>query len=195
MASAAAVASSRSDALATSIAGQIRHHRLEIEQRLEPALRNLGLIRRVRRVPARVLEHVPRDDGRRDRVVVAQADVAAADTVRCGELRAAGDDTRPRFPQRAGRAACVSADVARGRSPSISASSEGAPIDVEHRANIVWRGPRCRALKRIDHVGSLPTNGVISRQRGVGRRIEQASPSLPGASGECGSSRSRAAAR
>ena len=77
MASAAAVASSSSDALATSIPVRSLHHRLEVEQRLETALGDLSLIRRVRRVPARVLEHVPQDDGRRDGVVVAEADVAA----------------------------------------------------------------------------------------------------------------------
>ena len=35
---------------------QIRDHRLEVEERLEAALRDLGLIGRVGRVPARVLE-------------------------------------------------------------------------------------------------------------------------------------------
>ena len=42
--------------------GQVTDHRLEVEQRLEPALRDLRLIGRVRRVPARVLEDVASDD-------------------------------------------------------------------------------------------------------------------------------------
>jgi len=38
--------------------GEVGDHRLEIEQRLEPALRDLRLVRRVGRVPARVLDDV-----------------------------------------------------------------------------------------------------------------------------------------
>jgi hypothetical protein len=56
---------------------QVAHHRLEVEQRLEAPLRDLGLVRRVLGVPARVLEHVALDDGRRDARRVAHADVAA----------------------------------------------------------------------------------------------------------------------
>ena len=51
-------------------AGQLAHHRLEVEERFEPALRDLGLVGGVRRVPARVLEHVPLDHGGSDRAVV-----------------------------------------------------------------------------------------------------------------------------
>ena len=42
-------------------AGEVRDHRLEVEERLEPALADLGLVRRVGRVPGRVLEHVAQD--------------------------------------------------------------------------------------------------------------------------------------
>ena len=55
-------------------AGEVADHRLEVEERLEPALGDLGLVRRVRRVPGRVLEHVAQDHGRRDRAGVAHAD-------------------------------------------------------------------------------------------------------------------------
>ncbi len=58
-------------------AGQIRHHRLKIEQCFEAALRNLGLIRRVGGVPGRVLENVAQDHFRRMRAVVALPDKAA----------------------------------------------------------------------------------------------------------------------
>ena len=54
--------------------GQVRHHRLEVEQRFQTALRDLGLVRRIRGVPRGVLEHVAQDHGRRDRVVVAEPD-------------------------------------------------------------------------------------------------------------------------
>jgi hypothetical protein len=63
-------------------AGQVAHHRLVVEQRLEPALRDLGLVGRVRRVPARILEDVALDHRRRVRVVVAHADEGATDVVR-----------------------------------------------------------------------------------------------------------------
>ena len=42
-------------------AGEVADHGLEVEQRLEPALRDLGLVRRVGGVPAGVLEHVAPD--------------------------------------------------------------------------------------------------------------------------------------
>ena len=42
--------------------GQVLDDRLEVEQRLEAALRDFGLVRRVGRVPAGVLEHVAQDD-------------------------------------------------------------------------------------------------------------------------------------
>ncbi len=68
-------------------ARQVGDHRLEVEERLEAALRDLRLIRRVRRVPAGIFEHVPLDDGRRDRVVIAEADVAPAHAVLAAIVR------------------------------------------------------------------------------------------------------------
>ena len=53
---------------------QVGDDRLIVEQRLEATLGNLGLIRRVGRVPGGVLEHLPQDDLRRMGVVVAQPD-------------------------------------------------------------------------------------------------------------------------
>ena len=67
-------------------AGQIADHGLEIDQRLQPALGDLGLIRRVRRVPAGVLHHHPQDHAGGDGVVVAQADVRAEHPVARGQL-------------------------------------------------------------------------------------------------------------
>ena len=66
---------------------QLRHHRLEVEERLEAALRDLGLIRGVWRVPAGVLHHHPQNDARRDRVVVAEADVGAEGRVAVRQMR------------------------------------------------------------------------------------------------------------
>ena len=55
-------------------AGQVTDHGLEVHQRLEPSLADLGLVRRVGGVPGRVLEHVAPYDGRSDRPVVTEPD-------------------------------------------------------------------------------------------------------------------------
>ena len=62
-------------------AGQLGHHRLVVEQRLESALADLGLVGGVRRVPGRVLHDVAQDHPRRDRVRVAHPDQAGEDLV------------------------------------------------------------------------------------------------------------------
>ncbi len=54
--------------------GEVPDDGLEVEERLESPLGDLGLIGRVCRVPGGVLEDVALDDGRRDGAVVAQAD-------------------------------------------------------------------------------------------------------------------------
>ena len=66
-------------------AREVTDHRLKIEQRLEAALRDLGLIRRVLGVPAGVLEQVALDDRRSDAAVVAHADVRAPNLVFIGQ--------------------------------------------------------------------------------------------------------------
>ena len=57
-------------------AGQFADHGLEVQQRLQPALGDLGLIGRVGGVPAGIFQHVAQDDRRRDGAVVAHADQA-----------------------------------------------------------------------------------------------------------------------
>ena len=64
-----------------SSAGEVADHRLEIQQRFEAALRDLGLVRRVLRVPAGIFEDVALNHRRRDAVVVAHADERAEDLV------------------------------------------------------------------------------------------------------------------
>jgi hypothetical protein len=65
--------------------GQVRDDCLEVEQRLEPALRDLRLVRRVGGVPRRVFKDVAADHGRRDCRVVAQPDHRDAGIVPLGE--------------------------------------------------------------------------------------------------------------
>ena len=57
--------------------GQIHDDRLEVQQCLEPALRDLRLIRRIRGVPRRILDHVALDDRRGHRVRIPHADERA----------------------------------------------------------------------------------------------------------------------
>ena len=61
--------------------GQIDDHRLKIEQRFEPALRELGLVGRVGGVPARIFENIALNDRRSDAIVIASADKRARDFV------------------------------------------------------------------------------------------------------------------
>jgi len=60
---------------------QVDDHRLEGQQRLETPLRDLRLVRRVRRVPPRVLQDVAQDHRRGDRVVVPHPEVRPVDPV------------------------------------------------------------------------------------------------------------------
>jgi hypothetical protein len=62
-------------------AGHVRDHRLEVDERLEAALRDLRLVRRIRRVPRGILEDVPLDHARRVRAVVTLADERLEDAV------------------------------------------------------------------------------------------------------------------
>ena len=61
--------------------GQIGDHRLKVEERFQPALCDLRLVRRVWRVPAGVLHDHPQNHARCKRVVVAEADVGPEDLV------------------------------------------------------------------------------------------------------------------
>ncbi|CAB4558169.1 unannotated protein [freshwater metagenome] len=58
--------------------GEVADHRLKVQDRFETALRNLGLVRRVGRVPTRVFEHVALDHGGSDRAVVTLTNQRAA---------------------------------------------------------------------------------------------------------------------
>ncbi len=88
-------------------AGQVAHHGLEVEQCLQPALGDLGLVGRVGRVPGRVLQHVAQDHGRGDGVGVAQADQRGEHLVAVSE--------RPEPGQGLGFAQAPGAAPSRGR--------------------------------------------------------------------------------
>ena len=61
--------------------GEVADHGLEIQEALEPALSNLSLIRRVRRIPAGILEDVSENHARRHAVVIAQSDVRSENLI------------------------------------------------------------------------------------------------------------------
>ena len=65
--------------------GQVGDDRLEVEERLEPALGDLRLVGRVGGVPGRVLQHVAADHRRRDGRVVAEPDHRLGGPVLRGE--------------------------------------------------------------------------------------------------------------
>ena len=67
-------------------AGQVADDGLEVEQRLEPALGDLGLVGRVGGVPGGVLEHVALHHGRGEGAVVAEPDHRGDPAVAGGHL-------------------------------------------------------------------------------------------------------------
>jgi hypothetical protein len=72
-------------------AGEVDHHLLEVEERFEAALGDLGLVGRVRGVPARVLEHVAQDHRGRVSAVVALTDQGPLDHIATGDGLQAGE--------------------------------------------------------------------------------------------------------
>ncbi len=72
--------------------GELGHHRLEVQEGFEAALGDLGLVRRVGRVPGGVLHHVAEDHRRGERAVVAEPDHRGQDLVAVGQEAQLGKD-------------------------------------------------------------------------------------------------------
>ena len=100
------------EALARSRPGEVGHHRLEVEERLQPALADLGLVRRVGRVPGGVLEHVAQDHRRRDRAVSSPCRSAPWGP-RCGRPARAGGASTSTSVAGGGQGQVVVADAGR----------------------------------------------------------------------------------
>ena len=124
--------------------GEVGDHRLEVDQRLEPALADLGLVGRVGGVPGRVLQHGALDDRRGDRAVVAQPDHRGVDVVGGGALAQLRPGRRPRR-RRPGRSSGVRSRTPSGTQASTSDSSVGCPTTASISAVSSARGPMCRA--------------------------------------------------
>ena len=144
-------------------AGEVGHHRLVVEQRLETALRDLGLVGRVLGVPARVLQDVAQDDGRRVAVVVAHADEGAQHAVLRGLLPQLLERLllaqRQRQGERAGEA-----DPGRHR-----LAHEG----VERRHSQRLQHPGDLGLARAD-VAAHEVGGGVSRARAPAGAVTEA---------------------
>jgi hypothetical protein len=161
IASAQAVASSSSEALATRQPRQVRHHRLEVQQRLKPPLRDLGLVGRVGGVPGRVLQHVALDRGRRVGAVIALPDHLDHGPVLRRDLPHVGQQLRLRHRRPIERAR--SCRIEPGTVSSISASRLVGPDRAQHLGHLGGRGADMAAVGEIGRVvvGGRPGQGVI----------------------------------
>ncbi len=74
--------------------GEVAHHGLEVEQRFQPPLRDLGLVGGVGGVPARVLQHVAQDHRWRVGAVIALADQVLRGPVLRRQAAQLGDNRR-----------------------------------------------------------------------------------------------------
>ena len=139
--------SSSSDAFATGSPVRSRDHRLEVQQRLQPPLRDLRLVGRVLRVPARVLQDVALDHRRRDAVRVAHADERLPDLVLAPPARAAPPARPPRRRARAGPARRRTGSPA-GPSRRSARPASSTPSARSISASSLPSGPMWRAAKR-----------------------------------------------
>ena len=118
--------------------GEVADHGLEIEQRLQPALADLRLIRRVGRVPGRALQNVALDHRGQDGAGIALADQRGEHLVLRGELahmrqRLGFAERAPEIERR------LLPD--RGRQRLAHQLSEAVRADaVQHRADVAGRG-------------------------------------------------------
>ncbi len=133
-------------------AREIGHHRLEVEQSLEAALGDLGLVRRVLRVPAGVLEDVAQDDRRRVAVVVAHADEGAQDPVPARLLPQLGE--------------CL---LLAQRGGQVEGTGEADPGG----HGLAHEGVERREAEGLQHLGDLGVAGADVAADEVGGRREQ----------------------
>ncbi len=147
-------------------AGQIAHHRLEIDQRFEPSLRYFRLVRRVRGVPRRTLEHVAQDDARRVGAVVALTDEGFQNFVLRGHRLQARE--RCRLGRRGGQAERRPAADRFGNDCVHERRARRITQCLEHRGLIVGCGPnvardeRVVLLERCQRLGgAAPGSGIV----------------------------------
>ena len=127
--------------------GEVGDHRLEVEQRLEPALRDLGLVRGVGRVPARVLDDVALDHLRGEGMVVPHPDIRPVQLVLGGEA-AQRLEHLPLGPARRQRERPAQPDVV-GHDGVDEGVERVVAEGAEHGPGFVGAGPHVTGLEAI----------------------------------------------
>ena len=156
-------------------AGEVRNHRLVVQERLQAALRDLRLVRRVLRVPAGVLQHVAQDDGGDVRAVVPRALVGlehlvlARHRLEHGQVLALRERLRPLTHLHA----VVAADV-RGHG-RVHERVHGLEPDVLGHRRLIRLGravvPALEGIQRAERLGGDASHRARRKPRGQhGRR-------------------------
>ena len=134
-------------------AGEVHHHLLKVEQGFEAALAHLGLVRRVRGVPRRVLEHVAQHHRRGDGAVIAHSDHGDERTVPAGH-RAQGLHRLALGQRRVEGERLVVSN--RDRDGPAEKVGEGRNADdFEHRLDVLRGGTdvaRCEIIPHLERI-------------------------------------------
>ena len=142
-------------------AGEIAHHGLEVEQRFEPPLRDLRLVRRVGGVPAGILQDVALDHGRDQAVAVAHGRCRSGTPGSGRRVRAWWRASRLRSVLAAAPAARRSR-ICSGTTASMNASRDSIAEGVEHGLDVVGAGPD---VARREFVGRVHCRWVARDSR------------------------------
>ncbi|CAM5219500.1 hypothetical protein CDEF62S_05548 [Castellaniella defragrans] len=149
---------------------EIRHQRLENQQGFQTALGNLGLVRRVGRVPGRILQNVAQDHVRHVGAVIALPDVAAQHLVAGGHRLQVGQ--RLDFFHRTGQIQIgrLGQDVARD-DLTHQCVQAGHADRRQHGALIVFRRPDMTGHK-FGMRGGIAQHGVLRENLGQSNRVQ-----------------------
>ncbi len=117
---------------------EIADHRLVVEERLEAALRDLRLVRRIGRVPGRILEHLAQHHLRRMGAVIAQPDHRRHHAVAVPELAQLGEDVD--LGQRLRQVEIAAEQDRRRHRGAREVVERGVPEQRQHALLILGRG-------------------------------------------------------
>ena len=123
----------------------------KFSERLEPALRDLGLVRRVRGVPGRVLEHVALDHRGRDRAVSSPSPMSDVNDLVLRPRARAAPPSASASPSAAGRSSGSCDRIAAGTAAAVRSSSVVEAERGEHLGLLGGDRDRCDA--RANGVG------------------------------------------
>ena len=141
-------------------AGEIADHGLEIEQRFQPALADLRLIRRIGGVPGRIFQDVALDHRRQDRAGIALADQRGEDLVLRRPARAYAPSASVSLQAPCRDRAAPAAGSTTAASRAISALEALRADGLQHRGDIARRGADMAAREGGGGlIGSLAVRG------------------------------------